>query len=497
MNHRHLLGLDIGTTSSKAVVIDPAGRVVGSGTAPHRLATPMPGWTEQEPAEWWAASCAAIGAALAGARVNPSTIAAVGLSGQMHGAVLLDARDDVIRPALLWNDQRTSEHLPEIEAAAGGERDLIRRTGNAANTGFQAPKLLWVKRHEPGNFARIRRALLPKDFVRFKLSGDALTDVGDASGTLLFDITTRRWTTDVMQRLGLDPAWFGTVVESACIAGTVTADAARATGLSPGTPVVAGSGDNQCGAIGSGVVSPGQGLVILGTSGVVFAPAQSPTPHTAGPTPGLTHAMCAADGTAAVPGSWCVTGVTLSAAGALHWFRDVVAPGESFDSLLAQAWAVPPGAQGVRCVPQFAGERCPVRDAGARAGFHGLALSHGRGHLARAVVEGVAFSLVRSIEVVRELGVTIDRLRAVGGGARSAEWLGIIASLAKLPIDRLTAEEGGAFGAALLAGVGAGVWPSAREACAESITVSDTVEAPAPGDGLEDAYRDFLRLIAR
>lgn len=497
MNEPHLLGLDIGTSSTKAVVIDPAGRVIGTGTTPLRLATPRPGWTEQDPEEWWSASCAAIGAALAGARVSPSSIAAVGLSGQMHGAVLLGAHHEVIRPALLWNDQRTSGHLAEVEAAAGGERDLILRSGNAANTGFQAPKLLWVRRHEPELFARIRHVLLPKDYVRFRLTGDLLTDVGDASGTLLFDITTRHWMTDVVQRLGFDPSWFGTVVESACVAGTITAGASRATGLPVGLPVVAGSGDNQCGAIGSGVVSAGQGLVILGTSGVVYAPASSPKPHTKGPTPGLTHAMCAADGTASTPGSWCVTGVTLSAAGALQWFRDVVAPGEPFDSLLAQAWAIPAGADGVRCVPQFAGERCPVRDAGARARFHGLSLSHGRGHLARAVVEGVAFSLVRSIEVVRELGVSIRRLRAVGGGARSAPWLSMIASLSGLPINRLTAEEGGAFGAALLAGVGAGVWPGVREACAATITVSDTVDAPAPGEGLAEAYQDFLRLIAR
>lgn len=497
MTDRHLLGLDIGTSSTKAVIIDAEGRVNGSGSAPHRLLTPRPGWTEQAPEEWWSASCAAIRGAIARCEIDAKQVAAVGLSGQMHGAVLLDAGREVIRPALLWNDQRTGEHLASIEAAAGGEFELIRRTGNAANTGFQAPKLLWVARNEPELFARIRRVLLPKDYIRFMLTSNHATDVGDASGTLLFDLTTRKWMTDVIQRLGLEPEWFGDVLESGSIAGEVTPAAADATGLRVGTPVVAGSGDNQCGAIGAGVVSPGHGLVILGTSGVVFAPSSHPRPHTDGPTPGLTHAMCAADGSARALGTSCVTGVSLSAAGALHWFRDVAAPGMPFDELLDRAWRVPAGAQGIRCVPQLAGERCPVRDANARGSFHGLSLSHTRDHLTRAVVEGVAFGLVRTIEVIRGLGVSIDRLRAVGGGARSRQWLSIIASLAGLPIDRLTAEEGGAFGAALLAGVGVREWPDVREACAATITVADTVEAPAPEEGLSEGYRDFVRLIAR
>lgn len=497
MHRRCLLGLDVGTSSSKAIVIDESGTVLGSGSAPHRLLTPRPGWTEQDPGDWWAAGSRSIRDAVATAGVTPESIRGIGLSGQMHGSVLLDQSLTVIRPALLWNDQRSAGHLPEIVSAAGGEAALINATGNAANTGFQAPKLLWVRQNEPGNFRRIRHVLLPKDYVGFKLTGVLASDVGDASGTLIFDIAARRWIPVLAAKLGLNPAWFPHALESGAVAGKLSAEAAAITGLAPGIPVVAGSGDNQCGAIGSGVVSAGQGLLILGTSGVIYAPTTAPKPHTFGKTPGLTHAMCAGDGSASTPGTWCVTGVTLSAAGALQWFRDVVAPGVPFENILAEAWSVPPGADGVRCLTQLAGERCPIRDPNARASFHGLALSHTRAHLARAVVEGVAFCLARTLEVVRELGVKIDRLRAVGGGAKSREWLGMVSDLSCLSIDRLKAEEGGAFGAALLAGVGAEIWPDIRTACNATISVADSIEPTAPATGLVDAYHDFGKLIAR
>jgi xylulokinase len=456
-------GLDVGTSGVKALAIDADGAVIARAEAGYPLSTPRPGWAEQDPSDWWAAT----ESVLAQLRAAAGAPTGIGLSGQMHGLVALDATGDVLRPAILWNDQRTALECAEIEQSIGLER-LISLTGNRALTGFTAPKLLWLRRHEPELYARIARVALPKDYVRLRLCGEHATDVSDASGTLLLDVARRRWSEDVLSALGLDETWLPQVMESPTVSG-----------LTPeGVPVAAGGGDQAAGALGVGVDQPGPVSVVLGTSGVVFAALE----RFAADPQARVHAFCHA-----VPGAWHAMGVMLSAAGSLRWLRDVTAPGVPYEQLIAQANAWPAGTEGLLFLPYLAGERTPHADPDARGAFAGLSVRHDRGALVRAVLEGVAFALRDSLELICELGGTPELGRVSGGGARSELWLQIVASVLELPLQRVAVDEGAAFGAAILGGVAAGVWPDVHAAVAATVKPRDRID-PVPA--WVEAYRD-------
>jgi xylulokinase len=448
-----LVGLDVGTSGVKGLRLSPEGEVLGRAEESYPLSIPQPGWAEQGPEGWWSAAEAAV------ATLGGEDVAGIGLSGQMHGLVVLDADDRVLRPAILWNDQRTAAECAEIEARVG-LRELIRLTGNRALPGFTAPKLLWLRRHEPDVYARIAHVLLPKDYVRLRLTGEHATDVADASGTLLLDVAHRRWSDEVLAALELPAHWLPSLLESPAVSGH-TED---------GIPVAAGAGDQAAGAVGVGVDRPGPLSVVLGTSGVIFAalPGYDADPE------GRVHAFCHA-----VRGGWHAMGVMLSAAGSLRWLRQVVAPDEPYEKLVAGAERWPPGAEGLMFLPYLAGERTPHVDPGARGAFVGLELSHDRGALVRAVLEGVAFGLRDCLEVLRPLGVDAEVARVSGGGARSDLWLRIVASVLGMPLERTAADEGAAFGAALLGGVAGGVFPDVHEAVSATVRTTDTVE-PEP-----------------
>ena len=442
-----LVGLDVGTTGVKAVSITPHGEVVATAEEEYPLSTPLPGWAEQDPEHWWRASERAL-AALGG---EP---AGLGLSGQMHGLVCLDSRDRVLRPAILWNDQRTAAECAEIEQRVGRER-LIALTGNRALPGFTAPKLLWLRRHEPDVYARIRRVTLPKDYVRLRLTGEHVVDAADASGTLLFDVARRRWSDDVLEALDIPGEWLPQVSEST---------------------QVAGAGDQQAAALGVGAIEPGTLSVVLGTSGVVLAT----LPGYAADPEARVHVFCHA-----VPGTWEAMGVMLSAAGSLRWLRDTVAPGAPYDELTAEAERWQPGAEGLMFLPYLQGERTPHADPGARGSFTGLSLRHDRGALVRAVLEGVAYGLRDSLALLAELGVRPQVGRASGGGARSRLWREIVASVLGVPLELTEVEEGSAYGAAMLGGVAAGIFADAREAVERCVRVRERIE---PIGEWADAY---------
>jgi xylulokinase len=451
-----LVGLDVGTTGVKALALSPDGEVLARAERSYPLSTPRPGWAEQDPEDWWRAS----EAALAELGVDA---AGIGLSGQMHGLVVLDERDRVLRPAILWNDQRTAAECAEIEQRVGLER-LIELTGNRALTGFTAPKLLWLRRHETGTYGRIRHVLLPKDYVRFRLTGERAIDVADASGTLLFDVAGRRWSSEVLAALELPGEWLPAAHES---------------------PEVAGAGDQAAGALGVGVDRPGSVSVVLGTSGVVFAV----LPEFVTDPEARLHVFCHA-----VPERWHAMGVMLSAAGSLRWLRDALG-GAGYEELLAEADEWPPGAEGLLFQPYLAGERTPHADPDARGAFVGLSLRHDRGALVRAVLEGVAYGLRDSLELLRGLGVEPRVGRVSGGGARSELWLRIVASVLGLPLERTAAEEGAAYGAALLGGVAAGVFADVHEAVERCVRVRATVEPESAwAQAYEEGYERFRRL---
>jgi len=454
-----LVGLDVGTTGAKALAVTPQGEVLARAEEGYLLSTPRPGWSEQDPEDWWRASQAVLAA------VGAEEAAGIGLSGQMHGLVALDEADHVIRPAILWNDQRTAAECAEIEELIGLER-LIGFTGNRALTGFTAPKLLWLRRHEPEAYARVRHALLPKDYVRLRLTGEHLTDVADASGTLLFDVSRRRWSREMLDALEIPYQWLPRAVESPAVSGQ-TAD---------GVPVAAGAGDQAAGALGVGVDRPGPVSVVLGTSGVVFAvlPGFQPDPEA------RVHAFCHA-----VPGAWHAMGVMLSAAGSLRWLRDVLARDTAYEQLIAEAAERPAGADGVLFLPYLTGERTPHADPNARAAFVGLELGHGRDALVRAVLEGVAYGLRDSFVLLRKLGARPEVGRASGGGARSKLWLEIVASVLGLPLELTAVEDGAAYGAALVGGVAGGVFRDVHEAVEACVRVRDRVE---PNDAWREAY---------
>jgi xylulokinase len=460
-----VVGVDVGTSAVKAVAVGLDGRVLGRHEAAYPLAVPRPGWAEQDPEDWWRATQKALAAVSEGAEV-----VGIGLSGQMHGLVALDGADRVIRPAILWNDQRTAAECQEITAQIGESR-LIRLTGNRALTGFTAPKLLWMRAHEPDAYERIARVMLPKDYVRLRLCGEHATDVADASGTLLLDVAGRSWSSEVLEALALEPRWLPRLLECGEPSGA-TRD---------GVVVAAGAGDQSAGAIGVGVVRPGALSVVLGTSGVVLAALDA----FATDGEGRVHAFCHA-----APDAWHAMGVMLSAAGALAWLRKTIAPDTPFDALLAEAERWEPGAGELTFLPYLAGERTPHADPLARGAFTGLSLGHDRGALVRAVLEGVACGLRDCADLVIALDRAQPRVgRASGGGARSALWLAIVASVLEMPIERLTVEEGAAFGAALLGGVASGVWRDIDEAAAATVRVRDVIE---PDPAWVPHYRELL-----
>ncbi len=480
-----VLGLDVSTTATKAILIRPDGSVVGMASSEYGFESPRPLWAEQDPGLWWTAAQDAISTVLRETNTSADEIVAIGAAGQMHGMVLLDEHEEVVRPAILWNDQRTAAECDWIRETVGPER-FIAITGNEPLTGFTAGKLIWVREHEPERWARARHLLLPKDYVRFKLTGEHALDVADGAGTVLFDLRRRTWSDEVVAALGLDPAMLPRTVEGPEVVGTVTEEAAAATGLRAGTPVVGGAGDQAANAVGVGAVVPGIGAMSVGTSGVVFVP-------TAGPAiepDGRLHAFCHA-----VPGTWHLMGVTLSAAGSLKWLRDELAPTKSWDELTALAEPVPPGAEGLVFLPYLSGERTPYPDPLARGAFVGLTVRHGLGHMVRAVLEGVAFSLRDTFQLVRETAPEpLRELRASGGGTNSALWKQIIADVLDVPISLTRSAEGVASGAAILAAVAAGWYDTVEEACVAMVEVTDTT-APGPYAGAyEKAYAVYRGL---
>jgi xylulokinase len=467
------IGLDVGTTGVKAVAVAPDGTVLARAEHGYPLSTPQVGWSEQDPEDWWQAAEAALTEVSAGQHVD-----GIGLSGQMHGLVALDEHDGVVRPAILWNDQRTAAECEEIEGRIGIGR-LIELTGNRALTGFTAPKLLWLRRHEPDAYARITRICLPKDYVRLRLTGEWATDVADASGTLLLDVARRRWSQDVLDALEIPAAWLPPLFESPDSAGSVTPSDDQSQGSLAGlrgVPVAAGAGDCAAAALGVGIDRPGPLSVVLGTSGVVFAtlPAYRPEPEA------RVHTFCHA-----VPGAWHAMGVMLSAAGSLQWFHDRLAPDASFDALVDEAVRWSPGADGLTFLPYLAGERTPHADPSARGAFVGLSLHHDRGALVRAVLEGVAFGLRDSLELLRELGADTGVARVSGGGARGGEWLRIVAAVLGIALETTVSEEGSAYGAALLGGVAGGLFADVHDAVARCVRVSERIE---PDLALHDTY---------
>jgi len=449
-----LAGLDVGTSGVKGLLIAEDGRVVARAEAPHPLWVPRPGWAEQYPEDWWDGAQAVL-EVLGGS----GEIDGIGLTGQMHGLVALDASGHVLRPAILWNDGRTGAECAEIERRVGLD-ELIAQTGNRALPGFTAPKLLWLARNEPDVYRKIAYVMLPKDFVRLRLCGEIATDVADASGTLLFDVARRRWSDAVVAALDVNPAWLPPALESERISGVSR----------KGAPVAAGAGDQAAGALGVGVDREGPASIVLGTSGVVFAASDA---FAADPAARV-HAFCHA-----VPGTWHAMGVMLSAAGSLRWLRDTIAPGMSFAALVAEAEEWEPGVEGLTFLPYLAGERTPHANPDARGAFTGLSLRHDRGALVRAVLEGVAFGLRDSLDLVAELSGRPAIGRVSGGGARSDLWLRIIASALELPLQRMAVDEGAPFGAALLGGVACGVFNDAREAVAACVRPGEIVE-PVP-----------------
>lgn len=466
-----VIGLDVGTSGTKAVAIDATGALLASALVEYPLHSPKPNWAEQDPADWKRASVEAL--SKLASEIDASRVTGIGLTGQMHGSVFLDANNEVLRPALLWCDQRTAAQCDAITEKIG-EKRLIEMVSNPALTGFTAPKILWLRDEEPQHYEKLHKVLLPKDYIRWTLTVEYATDVADASGTLLFDVNNRCWHEGLMRELGIDPDLMPRAYEGPEVTGTLTKEAAEATGLPAGIPVVAGGGDQAAGGIGCGIVRPGVISSSLGTSGVVFAFAENVSTDPEG----RVHTFCHA-----VPGAWHVMGVMLSAGGALRWYRDTlcaeeIARGEKegrdpYEYITESAAAIPPGAEGLVFLPYLTGERTPHKDPYAKGAFLGLSLRHTRAHMARAVLEGVAFGMRDSLEIMRGMGVPVSEIRASGGGARSDLWRQILADTGRAPMVRINVDEGPAYGAAILAAVAAGLHDSVETACDAIISEVD------------------------
>ena len=493
-NVPHVLGIDIGTTGVKALLVSETGDVTASATVEYPLLTPRPNWAEQNPQTWWEATISATRACLEEARATVGKrleIAALGFSGQMHSSVFLDSHGGVLRPAILWCDQPTTPQCQEITDTVGFDR-LIRLTHNRALAGFTAPKILWLRRYEPEVYTQVCKVLLPKDYIRYRMAGIFATEVSDASGTLLFNVAKREWSDEMLQALDIPREWLPDCFESPEISGYLTREAARALGLTEGTPVVGGGGDQAAGAVGNGIIREGLASCVLGTSGVVFWHSDKPAFDPLG----RLHSFCHA-----VPGKWHLMGVTLTAGGALRWFRDTLCQDEitearlkgvdPYDIIIGKATGVPPGSEGLIFLPYLAGERNPHADANARGAFLGLSLRHTRAHMTRAVLEGVIMNLKRCMELGQEAGITATQLSLSGGGARSVIWQQIAADIFGIDVVRNGVDEGPAYGAAILAAVGTGLFDSVEEACTRFIR---TVDSIAPDPARSQVYRRLYDL---
>jgi xylulokinase len=485
--------------------MDEQGTVVASASAEHEnFASPHPGWAEQNPQDWWRACGIAVRQALQSSNVQPADIACVGFSGQMHGAVLLDNADEVIRPAIIWCDQRSEAQSRELEEMFGCE-ELIRLTCNPPLTNFTATKLLWVREVEPRNWSRVAHVMLPKDYVRFRLTGERAIDMADASGTLLLDVANRRWSTEVLTKTGIDRHMLPSLYESPQVCAQISIAGAEATGLRIGTPVVAGAGDQAAGAVGMGIARAGAVSATIGTSGVVFAATDRPALDPQG----RLHTFCHA-----IPGRWHVMGVTQAAGLSLRWFRDrfgveaqsqveaqqstqagLQETRDPYDRLAEEASTVPAGSEGAFWVPYLMGERTPHLDPNARAALLGLTASHTRGHIIRAVMEGVAYSLKDTFTIFDEMRIPVTSIRLGGGGARSALWRQIQADVYAHEVEIVAAEEGAAYGAAILAGVGAGAWASVDEACDKVVRVASRVAVDRRASSvMQNGYRTYRKI---
>ncbi len=487
----YLLGIDIGTSGTKTLVCDEDGKVLATAMAEHRIYSPKPGWSEQNPEDWWSATVTATKAVLKKAKVKGSEVSAVGLSGQMHGSVFVGQGEKVLRPALLWNDQRTQKQCNEITAKAGGREKLIDLVANPALTGFTAPKILWVRENEPKVYEKTRQILLPKDYIRFRMTGEFASEVSDASGTLLLDVVNRKWSDKLLGLLKIDKALLPSVHESHEVTGMLSKSAAQALGLAVGTPVVGGAGDQAAGAVGNGIVKSGIVSATLGTSGVVFAHSDQPVRDPLG----RVHTMCHA-----VAGKWCVFGCMLSAGGSFQWFRNQMGSQEIIDSkkqkvdpydlLIEVAESAPAGSEGLYFLPYLTGERCPHPDPNARGAWIGLTARTTRNMIVRSLLEGVTYGMRDALEIMQQMKIPITQVRASGGGARSDFWRHLQADVYKQPIVLTNAAEGPAYGVAILAGVGTGVWDSVEQACASSIKQSTKV---TPNKKLSAVYdRHFV-----
>ena len=482
----HLLGIDIGTSGTKTLLCDEKGRVLATAMTEHPIQHPKPGYSEQKPEDWWAATVAATRSVLRKAKVKGGDVSGIGLSGQMHGSVFLDKKGRVIRPALLWNDQRTAEECADIEQAVGGREKLIGLVANPALTGFTAPKILWLRKHEPKNYDKVAQILLPKDYIRYRLSGEYATEVSDASGTLLLDVANRKWSDSLLSTLGIDRALLPHCHESHVVSATLSATAAKELGLAEGTPIVGGAGDQAAGAIGNGIVQAGIVSGTLGTSGVIFAHSDTPTLDPKG----RVHTMCHA-----VAGKWCVFGCMLSAGGSFQWLRNQLGGPEvalakkqkvdPYELLVDAAAAAPAGCEGLFFLPYLTGERCPHPDPYARGGWVGLTARSTRDMMIRSVLEGVTFGMRDMLEIMQGMNIAVSQVRVSGGGARSDFWRQLQADIYRQPIVLTNAAEGPAYGVALLAGVGTGAFASAEEACRRAIKSTQKI---APNKKSAAAY---------
>lgn len=479
----YYLGIDVSTTASKALLIDGDGNVVEVAATPHKVSTPQPLWSEQSPEEWWDATVASIRNVLEQSGTTGDQVAGIGLTGQMHGLVLLGSEGNVLRPALLWNDQRAVAECDLIRNRIGLQR-LIETTGNDAFAGFSAPKLLWVRAHEPEVYAKIHHVLLPKDYIRYRLTGEFASDRAGGGGTLFLDLKSRDWSGDVLAALEIDPDWLPGTYEGTDVTGSVITKAATETSLGVGTPVVGGGGDQAAQAVGVGAVSSGIWGLTVGTSGVVFAPSDIPVTDPEGRAHAFPHA---------VPGMWHMMGVMLSAAGSLAWYHDTFTPEKSYDDLLAAVGSVAVGSEGLIFQPYLTGERTPHADPYARGSFTGITSRHGQAHFTRAVLEGVAFGLRDNFKLLRDAGLREpEQVRLSGGGARSPVWRQILADVLNVELVTVQTTEGAAYGAALLAGVGTGQWNSVHDACRQTISIDETIQ-PIPNSArqYESLYSTF------